>query len=275
MRIIVYSTKSFDKTYLENANQGQHALSFVPDMLTFKTAEKANGYDGICCFVSDHINGPLMAKLAENGIKLIALRSAGYDHVDMVAAKKHNIAVVLVPKYSPQAIAEFATGLILALNRHIHKAYQEGLQYNFSLEGLMGFNLYEKTVGIIGTGNIGSAFARIMSGFGCHVIAYDPVPNETCKQLGVKYVELNQLYGDADIISLHCPHNDQTRNMINAEAFALMKKGAMLINTGRGPLVDTQALIQALESGKLGYAGLDVYAKESALGCQLKVHAPY
>lgn len=265
MKILVYSTKSFEKGYLEKANQGQHELTFISAPLTHQTIEKAKGYDGISCFIIDCINEQFMAQLAKNGIKFIALRSAGFDHVDLAAAKKYNIIVSRAPKYAPQAIAEFAVGLILVLNRRLHKAYMQGLNYNYSLEGLMGFNIYEKVVGVIGTGNIGTAFAKIMAGFGCRLLGYDPFPNDTCKKLGMSYVDLEQLYTEADIISIHCPNNEQTRKMINAEAFSLMKKGAVLINTARGIVVDTQALIHALETGKLGYAGIDVLVREQGL----------
>ena len=265
MKIIVYSTKSYERDYLNEANQGKHELYFLPDMLTLETADKAKGYDGISCFIVDFVKEELMEKLAKLGIKFITLRSAGFDYIDGEAAKKHKVVVSRVPKYAPEAIAEFAVGLILVLNRKITKAYTQGLQHNFTIEGLLGFNLHKKTVGIIGTGNIGEAFSKIMAGFGCNILACDPVVNHSCEKLGVKYVELNELFAKSDIISLHCPNTDQTRNIINEEAFGLMKKGVMLINTARGGLVDTQALIQALESGKVGSAGLDVYTKEPGL----------
>lgn len=264
MRIIFYSTNKYEEHYFNEANK-QHQFHFIPDRLSLETVERAQGYQGICCFVTDCLDEPVIAKLAKNGIQLITLRSAGYDHVDLIAAKAHGITVVRASKYSPQAIAEFAVGLILALNRNILKAYQQGLEYNFSLEGLLGFNLYKRTVGIIGTGNIGTAFAQIMCGFGCRVLAYDPVPNDICRNLNVSYVTLKHLWNESDIVSLHCLLNNDTHHIINKAAFSQMKKGAMLINTGRGALVDTSALICALESGQLGYAGLDVYEKEQGL----------
>ncbi len=265
MKIIVYSTKSYERDYLNDANQGKHELYFLPDMLTLETADKAKGYDGISCFIVDFVKEELMEKLAKLGIKFITLRSAGFDYIDGEAAKKHKVVVSRVPKYAPEAIAEFAVGLILVLNRKITKAYTQGLQHNFTLEGLLGFNLHKKTVGIIGTGNIGEAFSKVMAGFGCNILACDPVVNHSCEKLGVKYVELNELFAKSDIISLHCPNTDQTRNIINGDSFGLMKKGVMLINTARGGLVDTESLIQALESGKVGSAGLDVYTKEPGL----------
>ncbi len=265
MKIVVYSTKNYEKYYFDEVNRGQHQLLFIADKLSLETIEKAQGYEGICCFVIDCLNQQVIMKLAARGIKLIALRSTGYDHVDMAAAKIHNIAVVRVPKYSPQSIAEFAVGLILVLSRKILKSYLHGLEYNFSLEELMGFNLYQKTVGIIGTGNIGTAFGQIMCGFGCRVLAYDPVPNDTCRKLGIGYVELEYLLRESNIISLHCLLNKNTYHILDAKEFSQMKKSAMLINTGRGELINTLALLHALETGQLGYAGLDVYEKEQGL----------
>ena len=185
--------------------------------------------------------------------------------MDRAAAQKMGVTVVRVPKYSPEAIAEFAVGLILVLCRKIHKAYMQGLAANFSLDGLMGFNLHQKTVGIIGTGHIGTAFARIMAGFGCHLLAVDPEPNEICRDLKVNYVTFETLLNESDIVSLHCILNEQTKYLMNESAFAMMKPGAMFINTGRGGLCDTKALLHALGSGKLGYAGLDVYEKEGGI----------
>lgn len=265
MKIVVYSTKKYEEEFLNTANNNQHQFHFIKDSLTLKTVEKARGSQGVCCFVTDSLNQNIITELAVMGIKLIALRSAGYDHVDLTAAKKHNITVVRVPKYSPQAIAEFATGLILILSRKILQAYLQGLEYNFTLDNLIGFNLYKKTVGIVGAGNIGTAFAQIMSGFDCRILAYDPKPNDICRNLGVKYVPLKNLLNESDIVSLHCLLNEETHHIIGKSAFSQMKQGAMLINTGRGSLVETEALISALESGTLSYAGLDVYEKEQGL----------
>lgn len=265
MKILVYSTKSYAKNYLDNANGGQHTIDFISDELSLTSVEKAKGYQGICCFVTDCLDRFVISKLAALNIRLIALRSAGYDYVDISTAHRHGITVVRVPKYSPEAVAEFAVGLILVLNRQIIKSYQQGLEYNFSLDGLMGFNLCEKTIGIIGTGYIGTAFAQIMRGFGCRLLAHDPIPNDKCRDLGVSYVTLDKLLSQSDIVSLHCLLNDETRHLINADTLLKMKKGAMLINTGRGALIDTLALINALESGQLGYAGLDVYENEHDL----------
>lgn len=243
----------------------KHDLVFVTETLSKTTIEKAKGCDALCCFVTDCLNKDTINTLASYGIKLIALRSAGFDHVDLTAARLAGITVVRVPKYSPEAIAEFAVALILILNRKILTSYLQGLDNNFSLDGLVGFNLYKKTVGVIGTGNIGTAFVRIMNGFGCRLLAVDPEPNDICRTLNVNYVSLDYLLSESDIISLHCPLNDQTTHLIDEKAYAKVKKNAMLINTGRGALCDTQALVKVLESGNLGYAGLDVYEKEQGL----------
>ena len=242
-----------------------HNFVFMAEALSLITVEKAKGFDGICCFVTDCLQQDIINILASYGIKLIALRSAGFDHVDLITARLAGITVVRVPKYSPEAIAEFAAALILILNREILKSYLQGLDNNFSLDGLVGFNLYKKTVGVIGTGNIGTAFVRIMNGFGCRLLAVDPKPNDICRNLNVHYVSLDYLLKESDIISLHCPLNEQTVHLMDEKAYAKVKQNAMLINTGRGALCDTQALIQSLESGKLGYAGLDVYENEQGL----------
>jgi len=263
MKIIVYSIKEHEKPFFNT--QHTHQFVFIPDELSLTTIAQAKGFDGVCCFVTDNINSDIIHTLASYGIRFIALRSTGFDHVDIAAAKLAGISVVHVPQYSPEAIAEFAVTLILLLSRNLLKSYQRVMAQNFSLDGLMGFNLYKKTVGIIGTGSIGTAFAKIMHGFGCTLLAVDPEPNEVCRNLNVKYVNLDNLLKESHIISLHCLLNNATRHIIDARAFAKMKKNAMLINTGRGALCDTKALIQVLESGRLGYAGLDVYEYENKL----------
>jgi D-lactate dehydrogenase len=264
MKIAVYNIKDYERP-LFAAMEHEHNMVLIPEALSLATVEKAKGFDGICCFVTDCLNKEIIKILAGYGIRLIALRSAGFDHVDLVAARLAGITVVRVPKYSPEAIAEFAVALILILNRNILTAYLQGLDNNFSLDKLVGFNLYKKTVGVIGTGNIGTAFIRIMNGFGCRLLAVDPEPNEICRNLNVEYVSLDYLLKESDIISLHCPLNEQTKHLIDEKAYAKVKPNAMLINTGRGGLCETGALIKALESGKLGYAGLDVYEKEHDL----------
>jgi D-lactate dehydrogenase len=264
MKIAVYNSKAYEQSLFKQLNT-THTLSFITEALAASTVHQACGYDAVCCFVTDDLSKPILEVLAKNGIKLIALRSTGYDHVDMAAANTLGITVVHVPNYSPEAIAEFAIGLILALSRKILTAYLHGIENNFSLDDLMGFNIHGKIVGIIGTGSIGTVFAKIMAGFGCHIIAVDPTPNDTCLALGVNYVSLETLLAQSDIISLHCPLTPQTHHMINADAYTYMKRGAMLINTGRGSLCDAAALIEALQSEKLAYAGLDVYEKEKGL----------
>ena len=264
MKVAIYNTKDYEKSLFTTMGH-KHDLVFMPEALSTTTVEKARGCDAICCFVTDCLNKDIIDTLGRYGITLIALRSAGFDHVDLTAAKLAGITVVRVPKYSPEAIAEFTVALILILNRKILTSYEQGLDNNFLLDGLVGFNLYKKTVGVIGTGNIGTAFANIMNGFGCRLLAVDPEPNDICRNLNVNYVSLDYLLRESDIISLHCPLNDQTRHLIDEKAYAKVKKNAMLINTGRGALCDTQALITALESNHLGYAGLDVYEKEQGL----------
>ncbi|MBP9961839.1 MAG: 2-hydroxyacid dehydrogenase, partial [Pseudomonas sp.] len=219
----------------------------------------------VCAFINDDLSAPVLEHLAAGGTRLIALRSAGYNHIDLKAAKRLGLSVVRVPAYSPHAVAEHAVALILALNRRLHRAYNRTREGDFSLHGLTGFDLYGKTVGVIGTGQIGLAFARIMAGFGCQLLAYDPFPNPQMQDLGARYLPLPELLAQARIVSLHCPLTEQTRHLINQQSLALMQRGSMLINTGRGALVDTPALSDALKSGQLGYLGLDVYEEEAQL----------
>ena len=207
----------------------------------------------------------MLEHLAKGGTRLIALRSAGYNHVDLPAAQRLGLDVVRVPAYSPHAVAEHAVALILALNRRLHRAYNRTRDGDFSLHGLTGFDLVGKTVGVVGTGQIGATFAKIMAGFGCQLLAYDPFPNPQVQDLGARYVSLPELLAEAQIISLHCPLTADSKHLINARSLAQMQTGAMLINTGRGGLVDTPALIEALKLGRLGYLGLDVYEEEAQL----------
>lgn len=266
MKVAVFSTKTFEKPFLTAANQHhQHDLTFFDCTLNEKTAILAAGYPVISCFVTDDISSSALTILAKNGTRLIALRSAGFNNVDLSAAKKLGLTVARVPAYSPYAVAEFAVGLILTLNRKIHRAYNLVREHNFLLTNLLGFDLHDKTVGIIGTGKIGTVFAKIMNGFGCKLLAYDPYPNKVCEQLGVKYVELSTFYQQSDIISLHCPLNNDTHYIINEKAIAKMKKGVMIINTGRGALIDTKAVIQGLKNSLIGYLGIDVYEEEENL----------
>jgi len=266
MNAAFFSTKKYDQDFFNSINTDfNHKLTFFETALNKHTASLTKDYNAVCVFVNDDLNAATIEKLAKNGVQLIALRCAGFNNVDLKAAAEKNIKVVRVPAYSPQAVAEHAVALILTLNRKTHKAYNRVRENNFSLEKLTGFNLYGKTVGVIGTGIIGQCFAKIMLGFGCKVLAYDIKPNEELKRSGVEYVELETLLKASDIISLHCPLNEHTHHLIDQNAFEKMKDGAMLINTGRGALIDTSAVVEALKSEKLGYLGIDVYEQESGL----------
>lgn len=264
MRIILFSNQTYDRDSFLAANRDHgFELHFQQAQLREDTVALAMGFEVVCPFVNDDLSRPVLGHLAAGGTKLIALRSAGYNHVDLAAAQALGLAVVRVPAYSPHAVAEHGVGLVLALCRHLHRAYNRTREGDFSLHGLTGFDLHGRSVGIIGSGQIGEVFARIMSGFGCHILAYDPYPNRAIEALGGRFVELDELLAQSDIISLHCPLNEATKHLINAQSLARMKHGAMLINTGRGALVDTPALIEALKSGQLGYLGLDVYEEEA------------
>ncbi|WP_193452140.1 2-hydroxyacid dehydrogenase [Pseudomonas nitroreducens] len=264
MRIILFSNQTYDRDSFLAANHGHgFELHFQQAQLRLDTVALAMGFEVVCPFVNDDLSRPVLEHLAAGGTKLIALRSAGYNHVDLAAAHALGLSVVRVPAYSPHAVAEHGVGLVLALCRHLHRAYNRTREGDFSLHGLTGFDLHGRTVGVIGSGQIGEVFARIMSGFGCHILAYDPYPNRAIEALGGRFVELDELLAQSDIISLHCPLNEATKHLINAQSLARMKRGSMLINTGRGALVDTPALIEALKSGQLGYLGLDVYEEEA------------
>jgi len=264
MKVAVFNTKPFDRQFLEQANADfAHDLSFFEPRLTAKTAPLATGFEAVCAFVNDQVDNDAIAVLAEQGVRCIALRCSGYDNVDLDSAKALGIDVVRVPSYSPYSIAEHAVGLILALNRKLHKAYNRTRDDNFSLQGLLGFDLHGKTVGIVGTGNIGECFARIMAGFGCHLLAYDVHESPACKDLGVDYVPFEQLLARSDIVSLHCPLLPSTQHIINEVSLRHLKPGAMLINTSRGGLIHTRAAIDAIKDGTIGYLGLDVYEGEA------------
>ncbi len=266
MKVAVFSTRVFDREYLDKSNTGdKHQLSYLDTSLTNETAHLAAGFDAVCVLVNDKIDRQTIAKLKSNGIKLIALRSAGFDNVDLEAAATQQVKVVRVPAYSPQAIAEHAVALILALNRKTHKAYNRVRENNFSLNNLLGFNLFGKTVGIIGTGEIGAAFLKIMQGFGCNVIAYDIKESDALKQKGLQYKTFDEVLQHSAIISIHCPLTADTKHLFNKNTFSKMKKGTMLINTGRGAIINTADAIVALKSGHLGYLGIDVYEGEQNL----------
>lgn len=265
MRIAVFSTKPYDRRFLDEANSGGHDFVWIEARLDAATARLAEGAEAACLFVNDRADAAALEVLAAGGVKLLALRSAGFNHVDLAAAKRLGMAVGRVPAYSPEAVAEHAVALILTLNRHTHRAFNRVREGNFALEGLLGFDLHGKTVGVVGTGQIGVAFARIMAGFGCRLLGADPQPNAACLALGMTYRDLDALLPEADIVSLHCPLTPATRHLLDARRFGLMKKGAMLINTSRGAIVDTAAAIRALKSGQLGHFGLDVYEEEEKL----------
>lgn len=264
MKLAVFSTKSYDEEYFKNLNTG-HELTFFPAPLSKATAKLTEGFNGVCVFVNDVINKDVIDVLSENNIRLIVLRCAGFNNVDIKAAQEKNITVVRVPAYAPQAVAEHAIALILTLNRKTHKAYNRVKEGNFSLERLKGFNLFNKTVGVIGTGKIGAAFCYIMKGFGCNVLAYDITESEGLKEAGIVYSRLDDILATADIISLHCPLTPQTKHLFNSDTFNKIKKGLMLINTSRGALINTIDAVDALKSGKLGYLGIDVYEEEAGL----------
>ncbi len=266
MRIMMFSSQPYDRDSFSAATlPAGCSLAFQHTHLGLDTAALANNCEVVCAFINDDLSAPVLQQLAAGGTRLIALRSAGYNHVDLQAAQQLGLSVVRVPAYSPFAIAEHAVALILALNRRIHRAFNRTREGDFSLHGLIGFDLHGKTVGIIGTGQIGAAFARIMAGFGCQLLAHDPYPASDLQALGVRYLPLDEVLQQAQIISLHCPLTPGTRHLINQQSLARLQPGSMLINTGRGALVDTPALIDALKDGQLGYLGLDVYEEEAAL----------
>lgn len=265
MKIAVFSAKNYDREFLNAANAARHEIHFFEPHLNETTVSLAAGFGAVCVFVNDRLDAAAIAKLASLEIRLIALRCAGYNNVDLKAAAKHGITVVRVPGYSPYSVAEHTICLMLALNRKLHRAYNRVREGNFALDGLVGFDLHGKTVGIIGTGKIGSVVAQILIGFGCPILAFDPIPNERCRSSGVHYLNLDELLAQSDVITLHCPLTPENKHMIDARALKKMKTGVMLINTSRGALIDTAAVIEALKSGKIGYLGLDVYEEEEQI----------
>lgn len=266
MRVAVFSTKSYDRQFLDAANSEQrHELVFMEPQLTATTARLADGFNAVCVFVNDRLDATVLDALWNCGITTIALRCAGFNNVDLASAAKHGMRVVRVPAYSPYAVAEHAVGLMLALNRKYFKAYNRVREGNFSLEGLLGFDFHGRTVGVVGTGKIGACTAKILHGFGCRLLAYDVYENAELKQLGASYVPLDTLLAESEIVTLHCPLTPETHHLIDEARLAKMKPGVMLINTGRGALIDTQAVIDALKSGKLGGLGIDVYEEEGDL----------
>ena len=264
IKIVFFDTKPYDQEFFDKVNDKYgFSIKYFKGHLNHDSAKLTQGYEVVCAFVNDILDKKVIGILKQNGIKLIDMRCAGYNNVDLNAAYK-NIHVVRVPAYSPYAVAEHATALMMGLNRKTHKAYYRTRDGNFAINGLLGFDMHGKTAGIIGTGKIGRCLVPILKGFGMNVCAYDTAPDEAyAKASEISYVTLSELYGSSDIISLHCPLTPETNYMINEKSIGQMKTGVMIINTGRGKLIKTQALIDGLKSGKIGAAGLDVYEEES------------
>ncbi|MEN9349939.1 MAG: hypothetical protein RL372_917 [Bacteroidota bacterium] len=265
MKIAFFSTQPYDIAFFESANQAfGHELVFFTQALEPANISLAKGAEAVCLFVNDQASGPVIDGLAALGVQTIALRCAGFNNIDVAAAKNAGVKVCRVAAYSPESVAEHAVALLLTLTRKTHKAYNRVREQNFALTGLLGFNLHGKKVGVIGTGNIGQAFCKIMLGFGCEVIAFDLIANKEMEALGVVYAPLIDVLA-SDIISLHCPLNEQTKHIINSETIGYLKKGVTIINTGRGGLLDTKAVIEGLKNGTIGALGLDVYEQEEKL----------
>lgn len=266
MKVAVFNTKPYDRHFLATANaQFNHELCFFEPRLDSQTVALAKNFPAVCVFVNDNLDRPILENLAEGGTNLIALRCAGYNNIDLGAAKELNLTLVRVPAYSPYAVAEHAIALILTLNRKIHRAYSRVREGNFTLNGLLGFDLHGSTVGIIGTGKIGRIAGQILHGFGCKILAYDPYPHDDFAKKYGTYVSFDTLLSQSDIISLHCPLTQENYYLIDDRAIDLMKPGVMLINTSRGGLIKTKAIIKGLKSQKIGYLGLDVYEEEDSL----------
>lgn len=266
MKISFFSTQPYDRHFFSTYNDSfGFQLEFFETQLNTQTVSLVENADAVCVFVNDRVDATVIEQLAARNVRIIALRCAGFNNVDLEAARINNIHVCRVPAYSPEAVAEHTAAMVLTLNRKTHKAYNRVREQNFSLNGLLGFDLHGKTVGVIGTGNIGASFCRIMKGFGCRVVAFDVIANKQVEALGVDYLPVIEVLQQSDIVSLHCPLNDQTKHIINSSTLAMMKKGAMLINTSRGGLIDTPAVIAALKNGQLGYLGIDVYEQEEKL----------
>ncbi len=271
MKIAMFSTKSYDESSFNKINvQYQFECQFFPFQLIESTVKIADGAEVVCAFVNDDLSAPVLTKLANQGTKLIAMRCAGFDRVDLDAAKELGLQVVRVPAYSPEAIAEHTVGMMMCLNRRFHKAYQRTRDANFSLEGLTGFNFYGKTVGVIGSGKIGLATMRILKGLGMNILCYDPYQSQDAIDLGVKYTTLDELFAQSDVITLHCPLTADNSQLLNTESFKKMKDGVMIINTSRGGLLNSANAIEALKSGRIGSLGLDVYDHEKELFFQDK-----
>ncbi len=266
MKVTLFSSKPYDAQFLKACNPVfGHEMVFIENRLQLETAHLAEGSLAVCAFVNDVLDAPTLEKLAHGGTRFIAMRCAGYNNVDLTAADALGLQVARVPAYSPHAVAEHAIALFLCLNRHVHKAYNRVREGNFSIDGLIGHDVYRKTIGVIGTGSIGSIFARIMVGFGCEVLAHDLSPNPDCVAQGISYVDLDELLTRSHAISLHCPLTPQTHHLIDETSLARMRDGVFIINTSRGALIDTEAATDAIKSGKIGGLALDVYEEESPL----------
>ncbi|NLF33215.1 MAG: 2-hydroxyacid dehydrogenase [Planctomycetes bacterium] len=265
MNVAIFSARPYLHEFFEKANLWRHhELTYLESRLCEETAPVAAGFRAVCIFVNDIADRRVLTMLRGGGTELLALRCAGYNNVDILAAADLGLPVVRVPGYSPHAVAEHTVGLMLALNRKIHRAYQRVREGNFSLTGLMGYDMAGRTVGVIGTGRIGAIVARILHGFGCRLLLYDPRPDDALEAIG-DYTSLEELFSESDIITLHCPLTPETHYLIDSEAIRRMKPNTMLINTSRGALVDTRAVTAALKSGRIGYLGLDVYEEEAGL----------
>jgi D-lactate dehydrogenase len=266
VRIAVFSARSYDRRFLDEANEEHgHELTYFDARLEEVTAPLAEGHGGACVFVNDRVDAATIRQLAAGGTTLLVLRSAGFNHVDLDAAEEHGMTVARVPAYSPYAVAEHTVALMLSVERKIHRAHNRVREGNFALDGLLGFDLRNKRIGIIGTGKIGQIVARIMRGFGCSIRAYDPVRNDDVRDLGVRYVDLDTLFAECDVITLHCPLTPATHHLIDDEALSKVRPGVMIVNTSRGALVDTRAVIEALKDGRIGHLALDVYEEEGDL----------
>lgn len=266
MRVVLFSTKNYERGFFEAANQlCHHEITYLEPRLSQSTAPLAHDYPAVCAFVNDVLDAPTLQILADGGTRLVALRSAGFNNVDLQAAHDLGLTVVRVPAYSPHAVAEHTVGLLLTVNRKLHRAYNRVREGNFALDGLLGFDIHGLTVGVVGTGKIGIEVARILNGFGCKLLAYDVHQNPEAEKLGMVYTSIDELIAQSDIITLHCPLTPETYHLINRDTIARMKQGTVLINTSRGALVNTLDVIEGLKSGKIGYLALDVYEEEADL----------
>jgi D-lactate dehydrogenase len=266
VKVAVFSARAYDRRSLLDANVAHgHELEFFEARLDATTAALAEGFEAVCPFVNDQLDAAVIAQLAAGGTRLLTLRSAGFNHVDLEAAEAHGMTVARVPGYSPYAVAEHTVALMLAVQRRLHRAHNRVREGNFALEGLLGFDLRNKRIGVIGTGRIGYLVARIMRGFGCSIRAYDPHPSDEVRDLGVRYEDLDTLLGECDVITLHCPLTPETHHLIDAAALARTRPGVMIVNTSRGGLIDTRAVVDGLKSGHIGNLAIDVYEEEADL----------